>query len=64
MVSEDFTLDELYKIAEKKLNSYIKSNKVNALTAGIFTSENNIEKGYHAGRVEYVPNGNFSDAVM
>ena len=63
VVTGKYTLDELYKIAEKEIYSYTSNNKVNALTVGFFTDKKHIGKGYDMGRVEYVPNGNFSDAV-
>lgn len=63
VVKDDFTLKQLYKIAEKEINSYINTNKVNALTVGFFTDKDHIGKGYDMGYVEYVPNGKFSDAV-
>lgn len=59
----EYTLDDLYNIAEKEIKSYINSTKINAITAGFYNSADHIGKGYDMGRVEYVPNGNFADAV-
>ncbi|MEG2110528.1 MAG: hypothetical protein RRY19_12145 [Clostridium sp.] len=63
VVKGDYTLDGLYKVAEKEINLYIDKNKINALTVGFFTDKDHIGEGYDMGRVEYVPNGVFGDAV-
>lgn len=63
VVTGDYTLDDLYKIAVKEIESYTSKNKVNACVAGFYNSTDHIGKGYDMGRVEYVPNGNFADAV-
>lgn len=63
VVEGDYTLEELYSIAEKEALLYTKDNKVNALTVGFYREKDNIGKGYDMGRVEYVPNGELGDAV-
>lgn len=63
VVSEEYTNDQLYKIAEKEIKEYIIKNKVNALIVGFYESEDAIGTGYEMGRVEYVPFGEFGKAV-
>lgn len=62
-VKGDYTLDDLYKIAEKEAKDYTANHKVNALAIGFYTDKENIGKGYDMGYVDYVPNGNWGDAV-
>lgn len=63
VVEGEYNSDQLYKIAEKEIKSYTATHKVNALTVGFYESKEKIGKGYEMGRVEYVPNGVFGDAV-
>lgn len=63
VVEDDFNLDQLKSIAEKEALNYTKDHDVNALAIGFYQDEANIGKGYDMGRVEYVPNGKWSDAV-
>lgn len=63
VVIGNYTKDDLYKIAEKEIKDYTSKNKVNALTVGFYESSDMIGNGYEMGRVEYVPNGVFGDAV-
>lgn len=62
VVNDDYSKEDLFKIAEKEINDYTMKNKVNALTVGFYESSNEIGNGYEMGRVEYVPNGVFADA--
>lgn len=56
-------MEQLESIAKKEALKYTKDNKVNALAIGFYEDEKNIGKGYDMGRVEYVPNGEWSDAI-
>lgn len=63
VVTGDYTKDDLYKIAEKEIKDYTSKNNVNAVTVGFYESSGSIGNGYEMGRVEYVPNGVYGDAV-
>ena len=63
VVEEDYTLEQLYDIAQKEALAYVSENKVNALAIGFYEDEDNIGQGYDMGRVEYVPYGDWSKAV-
>ena len=63
VIDGDYTLEQLESIAKKEALKYTKDNKVNALAIGFYEDEKNIGKGYDMGRVEYVPNGEWSDAI-
>lgn len=63
VVYGEYVLDDLYEIAEKEAKEYIKENNVNALAIGFYEDKSKIGTGYEMGYVEYVPNGNWADAV-
>lgn len=64
LVNGEYTNDDLYKIAEKEIKAYTIAHKVNAVTVGFYKSEDHVGKGYEMGYVEYVPNGNRTDALI
>lgn len=63
VVEEDYTLEQLYDIAQKEALAYVSENKVNALAIGFYEDEDNIGHGYDMGKVEYVPYGDWSKAI-
>ncbi|MGL5066917.1 MAG: hypothetical protein ACRC6T_03695 [Sarcina sp.] len=63
VVTGEYTNEDLYNIAEKEIKDYSTKNKVNAITVGFYESADKIGDGYEMGKVEFVPNGQISEAI-
>lgn len=62
IISPTSTNEQLLDIAKKEALAYSEKTKVNALTVGFFGKAEEIGKGYTLGSVNYVPDGEWSNA--